>query len=134
MAEPRSSSPAACQALSAATVVVASDPADDAESQLNFIRTVLALLGHDGLAPLCTRLEGLIVTHKHQQNFCIGGYSAPSKDSKPSITHAEGCDRCTFRRALEDAGLVVTKFAIDAPREFAHPFIECWELSLPARR
>lgn len=125
---PRTFAPA-CNFLSSASLVVAVDPVVDLESEKAFIATCHALLGMDGQPPICRTLEGLMVVHKHRHNYCIGGYCAPSVDARPAITHAEECSRCSFRQSLEDAGLFVNTFEIKAPEEFAHPFVECWELN-----
>ncbi|CAJ1429831.1 unnamed protein product [Effrenium voratum] len=127
-AAPRAN-PRAAYALRCASVVLAIDPVVCQHSQQSFLTLLKAIFGLEG-PPLCPDLQGCIVAHKHQQNFCVGGYSAPSKDAAPSITHSDSCDRCTFRRALEDAGVTVRTFEIPPPREFVHPFIECWELGL----
>lgn len=117
-------------ALRNANVVVCTDPVDSEDSQREFLAFLAALLGLDGGVPLCTALDGLLLVHKHQQTFCISGYSAPMQQARPTITHAEHCGRCTFRRSLEDAGLVVRKLDLATPSEFDHPFVECWELSV----
>ncbi|CAJ1327028.1 unnamed protein product [Effrenium voratum] len=121
-AAPRAN-PRAAYALRCASVVLAIDPVVCQHSQQSFLTLLKAIFGLEG-PPLCPDLQGCIVAHKHQQNFCVGGYSAPSKDAAPSITHSDSCDRCTFRRALEDAGVTVRTFEIPPPREFVHPFIE----------
>ena len=33
-----------------------------------------------------------------------GGYSAPSREAAPGIVLSDSCDRCTFRRKLQDVG------------------------------
>merc|ERR1712136_157402 len=109
-----------------ASVVVACDPVVDAASEEAFCTMVRALLGTDGDRPL---LRGsLVVAHKHQQNYCIAGYLAPCTEARPPITLTEGCCRCSFRRALEDMGVVVTDWHAP-PAEFAHPFVSCWSLT-----
>lgn len=129
--DPRGSA-SACAALARANVVVFTDPADTEESQQDFLRMVRAVVGLDGGPALCSALEGLLLVHKHQQSFCIGGYSAPVglADARPAITLSEHCERCSFRRDLEDAGLKVGKLDLKVPSDYAHPFVECWELSV----
>lgn len=124
--------PAAQAALARASVVIASDPADDAESQQNFLEVVKAMYGLNGEPPLCRSLQLFLVAHKHQQNYCICGYSAPAADARPTITHAEERDRCLLRRSLEDIGLSVGLWQ-KPPKEFAHPFVECWTITPSVR-
>mmetsp|Transcript_17010 Transcript_17010/g.53363 ORF Transcript_17010/g.53363 Transcript_17010/m.53363 type:complete len:291 (+) Transcript_17010:74-946(+) len=123
---PRARVPA-CSALGQASIVVATDPVVDLESQNNFLVMVRALLGMDGEPPLCADLEQLIVVHKHQQSYCISGYVAPLPDAPPAVTGVEECEKCLFRRALEDAGLAVGRWQ-HAAIGFEHPFVECWQL------
>ncbi|CAE7881819.1 eef1akmt3 [Symbiodinium sp. KB8] len=117
--------------LKSAHVLVAAEPVTCQCSERDFLSLLEAVLGGGSL--LCPRLEGFLVAHKHQQNFCIGGYSAPSREAAPGIVLSDSCDRCTFRRKLQDAGASIGAFAIEPPREFAHPFVECWEIRLPWR-
>jgi hypothetical protein len=128
---PRALAPA-CAALRAANVVVLTDPVDTEEALDDFLVFIRALVGLDGGLPLCSALEGLLMVHKHTQAFCIGGYSAPVglSEARPAITHAEHIDRCSFKRTIEDEGLVVNKLDLQVPSEYAHPFVECWELSV----
>ena len=116
--------------LQGAQVLVAAEPVICEESQKQFLGLVRAVLGIDG-GRLCPRLEGFLVVHKHQQNLCIGGYSAPLHGAPPGIALSDSCDRCTFRRLLQDSGVSVNSFEIAPPKKFAHPFVECWELSVP---
>jgi len=118
---------AACSALRSARTIVATDPVVDLESQENFITTVYALFGMDGEAPVCMDLERFILVHKHQQSYCISGYVAPVPGALPTITDVDECDKCLFRRRLEDAGLALSPWA-HPPIGFEHPFIECWLL------
>lgn len=129
--DPRGSAHA-CAALARANVVVFTDPVDSEQSQHDFMGVLRAMVGLDGGPALCSALEGLLLVHKHQQSFCIGGYSAPVGlvDARPAITLSEHCDRCSFRRCMEDAGLKVGKLDLKVPSDFAHPFVECWELSV----
>lgn len=126
--EPRMLSPL-CDALRDASIVVASEPVVDLGSQQNFIAMLHALLGLDGEPPICHALQKVIVSHKHQQTFCISGYVAPSVDARPAITDADECDKCLFRRALQDSGLECRPWH-PAPIHFEHPFVECWSISV----
>lgn len=126
---------APCEALAAlaqADMVVAAEPVFDEASERDFLRVLEAVLGLDGEAPLCRNLKALLVVHKHQQSYCISGYSAPTPDARPTITHAEECSRCIFRRSLEDAGMAVRPWQAP-PRDFAHPFVESWVVSRATR-
>ena len=69
---PRASIPASVALIDAAWVF-ASDPVVDASSQAAFLTFVRAVFGLDGERPMCMGLEGLIVSHKHQQSLCIPG-------------------------------------------------------------
>merc|ERR1712039_432874 len=109
-----------------ASLIVAIDPVHDRVTSQNFISVAHAIFGMEGNEAFCRALEGFMIVHKHNQNFCIGGYSAPAANAPPSITHAEECGRCVFRRDLQDAGLCVTTFDVPVPDSFNHPFIECW--------
>jgi len=119
--------PAACAALSSASVIVAADPVVDAGSQQRFVALLHAMLGMDGEPAICRDLQKLIIAHKHQQSYCISGYTAPVAGARPTITDAGECDKCLFRRGLEDAGFVVTDWE-PAPVGFEHPFIQCWSI------
>lgn len=124
---PRASIPASVALIDAAWVF-ASDPVVDASSQAAFLTFVKAVLGLDGERPMCMGLEGLIVSHKHQQSLCIPGYRPPTLDGPPSITLAEECSRCSFRLALEDIGVNVADWHAP-PHDFLHPFVDCWCLT-----
>merc|ERR1712178_589974 len=102
--QPRCANPQALHAIGNSTVVIAADPVTDTESEHGFLVMLRALLGLDGERPLGTKLECVLVAHKPTQCYCIAGYAAPSGNAKPVIRHAEERDRCSFRRALEDAG------------------------------
>eukprot|EP00414_Alexandrium_minutum_P001916 CAMPEP_0113821338 /NCGR_PEP_ID=MMETSP0328-20130328/1688_1 /TAXON_ID=39455 /ORGANISM="Alexandrium minutum" /LENGTH=283 /DNA_ID=CAMNT_0000789269 /DNA_START=57 /DNA_END=905 /DNA_ORIENTATION=- /assembly_acc=CAM_ASM_000350 len=119
--------PRACSALREANIVVATEPVEDLQSQEQFLAMVHAMLGMDGEPPICMALEQLIVVHKHQQSYCISGYVAPIPGAPPSITDVEEVEKCLFRRALEDAGLAISRWQ-HAPVGFEHPFVELWSL------
>jgi len=124
-AEPRSS--AVSSSLRDANTVVFSDCAVDFESQECLITMLRALVGMDGQPPICRSLERVLVSHKHQQSFCISGYVAPTLDAKPSITDASECERCSFRQRLLEAGFLIAPWH-PPPMNFEHPFVECWSL------
>jgi len=119
--------------LASADVAVAADPVGDEGTQRDFLTAARALLGLDGQPALGRSLRQLLVVHKHQQSFCISGYSAPTDGARPTITQADECERCVFRRNLEDAGIKVTQWH-RPPKEFAHPFVEMWALSRDVAR
>merc|ERR1711920_530332 len=101
----------------------------DATSQEKFFVTLRAMLGMDGEPAICQLLERIILVHKHQQSYCIGGYQAPVPGAKPSITQADGCSHCLFLQGLQDAGFT-TKPWQPPPVGFEHPFVECWTVGV----
>jgi len=120
--------PDALSTLARASIVVASDPADTHETQESFLHIVKAMFGIGVEVPLCRNLQMFLMAHKHQQNYCIAGYSAPSADSRPTISLADERGRCLLRHGLEDAGLSVNDWQ-QPPKEFAHPFVELWMIT-----
>lgn len=122
-AEPRGSE--VSSSLRDAGIVIFSDVVVDFASQERFLAVLQALLGMDGEPPICRSLERVLVSHKHQQSFCISGYVAPTVDAKPSITDVGMCERCSFRQSLFDAGFQIAPWH-PAPINFEHPFVECW--------
>lgn len=122
--------------LASADVVVAVDPVSDSASLRDFGKVLQAVFGldiGDGQRGLCRDMKQFILVHKHQQSYCIGGYSAPLAGAHPSITNAEECERCLFRRELEDLGLVLQPW-LQAPTDYKHPFVECWLVSRAPNR
>ncbi|CAE7320656.1 eef1akmt3, partial [Symbiodinium microadriaticum] len=65
--------------LKSAHVLVAAEPVTCQCSERDFLSLLEAVLGGGSL--LCPRLEGFLVAHKHQQNFCIVATAAPSAES-----------------------------------------------------
>jgi hypothetical protein len=125
--EPRDSE--ALATLNKASLVVAVDPAESHEEAQNFIKMAKAVMGLDSGRALCPNAEGFLLVHKHTNSYCIAGYSAPSSTAAPTVSLADECSRCTFRRDLEDAGIKVAPFDIPVPSNFKHPFVECWQLA-----
>jgi len=123
--QPRSPDTAAILGMS--TIMVAADPVTDEKSQQDFLILARAVFGLDGEPPVGRSLRTFLVAHKHQQSFCISGYTAPVANARPAITHAEECCRCSFRRKLEDAGMRIQPWH-DAPKDFAHGFVELWSI------
>jgi len=124
-AEPRGSE--VSSSLRDAGIVIFSDVVVDFASQERFLAVLQALLGMDGEPPICRSLERVLVSHKHQQSFCISGYVAPTVDAKPSITDVGMCERCSFRQSLFDAGFQLAPWH-PAPINYEHPFVECWSV------
>lgn len=130
--EPRES-PAALEALSRATLVLAVDPAENSEEAEKFIKMAQAVMGLDSGRALCPNMEGFLLVHKCTNSYCIAGYSAPLAKAAPTVSLADECSRCTFRRDLEDAGVMVTPFEVPIPKSFKHPFVQCWQIAPRAR-
>jgi len=124
-AEPRAS--AVSSSLRDASTIIFSDVVISFETQERCIAFLRALVGMDGEPPICRSLERVLISHKHQQSFCISGYVAPTPDAKPTITDVNECERCSFRQSLFDAGFQVAPWH-PVPINFEHPFVECWSV------
>eukprot|EP00929_Paragymnodinium_shiwhaense_P085071 TRINITY_DN45536_c0_g1_i1.p1 TRINITY_DN45536_c0_g1~~TRINITY_DN45536_c0_g1_i1.p1 ORF type:complete len:302 (-),score=43.12 TRINITY_DN45536_c0_g1_i1:248-1153(-) len=120
-----------CEALAGCSLAIASDPVRDEASMPGFIAVLQALFGLDGKPALSPNLDCVLIAHKHLPSFCVKGYACPDPNAPPTIVSAEEGERCFFRRSLEDAGLSVVKSDawLKPPEAYAHPYVECWEVT-----
>lgn len=133
--------PRSCQATGAhgtvasAAVAVVAEPVKDSDEIPGFVSALRALLGIDGEAAVCPRLDCVLVAHKHTPTLCIGGYASPDPDAKPSVVKAEQRCRCLLLRSLADGGLrAEERDWLSAPELWQHPFVECWEVTVAPQR